>query len=414
MHPATDASRHRWLIVIAAGAIMGAALGARHVQGLFMLPVVTTRGWSREAFGFALAVQNLVWGLAQPLTGMVADRFGSARVLCLGLALYAAGLFLMAGAAGPAAFAWTDGVLIGVALSGTAFGAVYGALSRIFDDAGRRWALAVAGALGGLGQFCMVPLAQQLISANGWQGAATTLACMMLALAPLAFVLRGPPAMEAPNAPPNAGASREMSMRTAIREALSHRGFWLLNAGFLACGFQLAFIAAHMPAYLVDHGLGVTQASATLAIVALSNVFGTYVLARLGGWRPAKQVLCGLYVLRALAMAVFLALPVTVWSAYGFAAVIGFLWLGTVPLTNDIVVKIFGTRYVTTLFGFVFLGHQVGGFLGVWLGGLVYEAYRSYDLLWIGSIAIGLVAAWLHWPIDDRPLAGRRAVAQPA
>lgn len=410
MSLAKDALRNRWLIVIAAGAIMGAALGVRHEQGLFLQPVVVTQGWSREAFGFALAVQNLVWGLAQPLTGMVADRFGSAKVIFLGVLAYALGLLLMAGASDPAAFALTNGVLIGMALSGTAFGAVYGALSRIFTDGQRAWALAVAGALGGLGQFCMVPFAQGLIAAMNWQGAAIVLCIVMLALAPLAACLREP-------ATPQASKGKEeaqIPMAVAIRQAFRHHGFWLLNLGFMACGFQLAFIATHMPAYLLEQGLDIQQAGATLAIIALTNVFGTYACARLGGRWPARQVLSTLYALRVLAMAAFFAVPVTPWSAYLFSAAMGFLWLGTVPLTNGVVAQIFGVRYITTLFGFVFLGHQIGGFLGVWLGGWVYDNTRSYDLLWLGSIAIGLVATFVHWPIDDRPLAQRNAAQSPA
>lgn len=410
MSLAKDALRNRWLIVIAAGAIMGAALGVRHVQGLFLQPVVATQGWSREAFGFALAVQNLVWGLAQPLTGMVADRFGSAKVLFLGMLAYALGLLLMASASDPAVFALTNGVLIGVALSGTAFGAVYGALSRIFADGQRAWALAVAGALGGIGQFCMVPVVQALIAAINWQGAAVVLCIVMLTLAPLAACLRDPTKLQAADCTEEA----QVPMTVAIRQAFRHRGFWLLNLGFMACGFQLAFIATHMPAYLLEQGLNLRQAGATLAIIALTNVFGTYACAQLGGRWPARQVLSALYALRVLAMAAFFAVPVTPWSAYLFSAAMGFLWLGTVPLTNGVVAQIFGVRYITTLFGFVFLGHQIGGFLGVWLGGWVYDNYHSYDLLWLGSIAIGLVAAFVHRPIDDRPLAQRNAAENPA
>lgn len=399
--------RNRWVIVIAAGTIMGASLGVRHVQGLFLQPVIMTQGWSREAFGFALAVQNLVWGIAQPLTGMVADRFGSAKVLFLGLLAYALGLLLMAGASDPKAFALTNGVLIGVALSGTAFGAVYGALSRVFAEEQRAWALAVAGALGGLGQFCMVPFIQRLLAAMDWQSTAVTLSIVMLALVPLAVCLRDSRNIQVSGHLDDT----PVPMSGAIRQAFGHRGFWLLNLGFMACGFQLAFIATHLPAYLIEQGLSMQQAGATLAIIALANAFGMYVCAWLGGRLPARQVLSVLYVLRALAMGVFLAVPVTPWSAYLFAATMGFLWLGTVPLTNDVIAQIFGVRYITTLFGFVFLGHQIGGFLGVWLGGWVYDSYRSYDVLWLGSIVIGLVAAFVHWPIDDRPLVQRNVEA---
>ncbi|SAI35311.1 MFS permease [Bordetella ansorpii] len=401
MPPLSDPLRHRWLIVIAAGAIMGAALGVRHVQGLFLAPVVLSQGWSREAFGFALAVQNLVWGLAQPFSGLLADRYGSVKVLVSGLLAYAAGLMLMAQAATPGSFMLTNGLLVGVALSGTAFGTVYGALSRIFPGDMRTWALAVVGALGGLGQFCMVPFAQELLGAMPWQRAALVLGVGMLVLAPLSMFLRDRPSacMQAA-----AASGGQASMMPAIRQALRHRGFWLLTLGFTACGFQLAFIATHMPAYLSEHGLSAGQAGATLAVIALANIFGNYAFAKLGGRWPPRQVLCALYVVRALAIAVFMALPVTAWSAYAFSAVMGFLWLGTVPLTSGVLSRIFGVRYIGTLFGLVFLGHQVGGFLGVWLGGLVYDAYRSYDPMWIVSIAVGLLAAWVHWPIDDRPV----------
>ncbi|WP_144639830.1 MFS transporter [Bordetella genomosp. 13] len=402
----TELLRHRWLIVIAAGAIMGAALGVRHVQGLFLQPVLSTQGWSREAFGFALALQNLVWGLAQPFTGMVADRYGSGKVLVLGVVAYAAGLLLMAGAATPGGFALTNGVLVGVALSGTAFGTVYGALSRIFPGEQRAWALAVAGALGGLGQFCMVPFVQELLGAMDWRHVAMALAACLLALVPLSAFLRD----RAPSAGPAAPAAAQAGMAAAIRQALRHPSFWLLNLGFTACGFQLAFIATHMPAYLTENGLSAGQAGATLAVIALTNIFGNYVCARLGGRWPPRQVLCWLYVARSLAIAVFVALPVTPWSAYAFSAAMGFLWLGTVPLTSGVLSGIFGVRYIGTLFGLVFLGHQIGGFLGVWVGSVAYDAYQSYDLMWMVSIGIGLLAAWVHWPIDDRPL-GQAALA---
>lgn len=405
MSPEAPVLRNRWLIVIAGGVLMGAALGVRHVQGLFLQPVITSMGWTREDFGLALALQNLVWGLAQPLTGIIADRYGSAKVLFTGMIIYALGLLLMTYAEHPTAFALTNGVMIGVALSGTAFGVVYGALSRIFAGPQRTWALAIAGALGGLGQFCMVPTAQALISVSTWQSAIVVLCIVMITLTPLALFLRD----DVPAAPldyaSTAPAAPTLSMSQAIRQAATHRGFWLLNLGFLACGFQLAFIAAHMPAYLMDHGLNTQQAGMTLAIIALTNIFGNYTCAKLAGRWPAKQVLCALYLLRTLALAAFLAAPVSVWSAYLFSAVMGFLWLGTVPLTTDVILRIFGARYIATLFGIVFVGHQIGGFLGVWLGGVIYDTYHSYDTLWLLSIVIGLLAAGVHWPIDDRPVA---------
>lgn len=396
--------RQRWLLVVAGGLIMGGALGIRHVQGLFMQPVILDRGWSREAFGFALALQNLVWGLAQPFTGMIADRFGSLRVLLAGALVYAAGLAWMALSPTLAGFTWGNGVLVGMGLSGTAFGVVYGALSRLFAPQQRAWALGMAGAIGGLGQFVMVPSTQALLGGLGWSTVALVLAGCMAGLAPLALCLRGE--AQAP-----AAHEAQQSLAQAIREAFAHRGFWLLNLGFLACGFQLAFIGAHLPSYLLDQGLGAREAGACLAIIALANVAGTYLCSHAGELARRKHVLALLYLVRALAMAVFVWLPVSAASAYVFSFVMGLLWLGTAPLTNALVSQIFGVRYIATLFGFVFFGHQLGGFLGAWLGGVVFDATHSYQWLWFASVALGLLAAVLHWPIDDRPLLRRPLAA---
>lgn len=392
----TDGKRGLLAAVVCGGLVMGLALGARHVQGLFLVPMTAERGWTREAFAFAIAVQNLVWGFAQPLTGMIADRYGSLRVILAGTLLYAAGLAAMAAATTPAGLTLSAGVLVGVALSCTSFGAVYGALSRLAAPAQRPWALGLAGAVGGFGQFAMVPAAHGLIGMLGWAAALVALGVAIALAGPAAFTLR--------DRPSDAASGPAQSMRTAIREAFAHRGFRLLNLGFLACGFQLAFIASHLPAYLLDRGLSAADGVAALAIVALANVAGTYCCGRLGGVYRRKRLLAALYLVRAGAMAAFVLLPATPWSVWLFAAVMGFLWLGTVPLTNGLVAQVFGVRYITTLFGFVFLGHQVGSFLGVWLGGLVFDATGSYDAIWAAAIALGVIAAALHWPIDDREI----------
>ncbi|MDH0093239.1 MFS transporter [Achromobacter mucicolens] len=394
-----DASQW-WLLVLAGGVVMGLALGARHVQGLFMLPVTMDRGWSRETFAMALAVQNLTWGVVQPFTGMIADRYGSAKVIAAGLVCYALGLAGMAHATTPAGFMWTAGVCIGIALSGTAFATIYGALSRLVPPERRGWALGVAGAVGGLGQFTMVPAAQWLIGGWGWVAALMAFALALLILLPLAFALREPA-----NRLRDAGApDANLSLTQAIREAFTRPGFWLLNLGFLACGFQLAFIGTHLPAYLMDKGLRASDAVAALAIIALTNVMGTYVCGILGAHHRRKYLLAGIYLIRTAAIALFVLLPPTTGSVYVFAAVMGFVWLGTVPLTNGLIAQVFGVRYITTLFGFVFFGHQVGSFLGVWLGGVVFEATRSYDLIWLGAMTLGVLSAALHWPIDDREI----------
>lgn len=397
-------SRNLWLMVLAGGIVMGLALGVRHVQGLFLLPVTMDRGWSRETFAMALAVQNLTWGVAQPFTGMIADRFGSAKVILGGLVFYALGLAGMAHAATPAAFMWSAGICIGIALSGTAFAVIYGALSRLVPPARRGWALGVAGAVGGLGQFTMVPAAQWLIGGSGWVGALLIFAAVLAVAMPLALPLK-----ETSRRAAGAASAPDQPLGAAIREAFAQPGFWLLNLGFLACGFQLAFIGTHLPAYLMDKGLRAADAVAALAIIALANVAGTYVCGILGAHHRRKYLLAGIYLLRTAAMALFFLLPLSPASVYVFAAVMGFVWLGTVPLTNGLISQVFGVRYITTLFGFIFFGHQVGSFLGVWLGGVVYEATHSYDLIWIGAMALGVLAAVLHWPIDDRELPRIRA-----
>ena len=312
---------------------------------------------------------------------MIADRFGSVRVIVAGMLLYAGGLVTMTLAASIGVFTAGAGFVIGIALSGSAFASIYGALSRLFPPDRRGWALGVAGAIGGLGQFCMVPVAQVLIGGIGWQHAFVALALVAALLAPLAVLVRDRPAQAASRAD-----GTDQSIAAAVREAFAHRGFWLLNAGFFACGFQLAFIATHLPAYLLDHGLPARHASVALALIVLTNVAGTYACGHLGGVLRRKYVLSVLYLVRALAMAAFVAAPLSPASVYVFAAVMGFTWLGTVPLTNGVISQVFGVRYIATLFGFVFFGHQLGSFFGVWLGALVYDATHSYLPLWIGSI----------------------------
>lgn len=401
MTPFTD--RHFVTLVMAGGIVMGLALGVRHVQGLFLLPLTMDRGWTRDTFATAMAVQNLTWGLAQPLLGMVADRFGSRWVVVCSAAAYALGLVLMAQAASPMAFMAAAGVCVGIALAGTAFGAIYGAISRLVPAERRSEALGMAGAIGGVGQFVLVPVAQGLISTWGWQVALMALGAGVAATLPLAWRM-----CDAPVAPAAAGGG---GMRAAIAQAVRHRGFWLLNAGFLACGFQLAFITNHLPAYLLDKGLAASDAVVALAIIALTNVASSYGCGWLGARYPRKYLLAWLYLIRTAAMALFVLLPLTAASTYFFAAVMGLLWLGTVPLTNGLLSQLFGVRYITTLFGFVFIGHQVGSFLGSWLGGKVFEATRSYDLIWLIAMGLGVVAAALHWPIDERPVPQTGAAA---
>lgn len=397
----TREERRRALLypILVGGILMGLALGIRHLQGLFMLPMTMDRGWTRETFALAIALQNLVWGIAQPFTGMLADRWGTAKIVAAGAMLYGLGLLLMATATTPAQLFLGGGLIIGLALSCTAFGVVYGALSRMSTEADRGWSLGLAGAIGGLGQFVAVPGTQALQDALGWDRALVTLGALIALLVLFASKLDD---RVGAGAGQGAGAPRPLPMAAALSQAFAHRGFWLLNLGFLACGFQLAFIAAHLPAYLLDKGVHPSVAVTGLAVIALANVVGTFVCGQLGGVYRRKHLLCGLYLVRSAAMAAFVLLPLSPITVYLFCAVMGFLWLGTVPLTNGLVSQVFGVQYIGTLFGFVFFGHQLGAFFGVWLGGHVFDATRSYDGLWFGSMALGVAAAALHWPIDDR------------
>jgi MFS family permease len=396
MNDHTDSTAPWWRgplgLVLAGGIVMGLALGMRHAFGIYMIPVTMEHGWYRETFSFAIALQNLVWGVTQPFVGMVADRFGTRRVVLGGLIAYGIGLVGMATATTPLGFTIAAGVVVGVALACTSFGVIYSALSRMVAPERRGWALGLAGATGGLGLFFLVPVSQGFIDAFSWSGALLALALGCVLLLPLAFRFADAPV---------AATGPQQSLRGALSEAFSHQGFWLLVLGFFACGFHLAFIANHLPPYLRDQGMAPSAAVIGLAVIALANVAGTYVCGLLGNHFRRKYVLFWIYVIRSLAIAAFWLLPLSPATLYAFCAVMGFIWLGTVPLTNGVLTQIFGVRYLATLFGFVFFGHQLGSFLGVWLGGVVFDATKSYDLVWQLCIAIGFVSAALHYPIRD-------------
>ncbi|MEJ0099690.1 MAG: MFS transporter [Pseudomonadota bacterium] len=384
---------------MAGGVVMGLALGVRHVQGLFLLPITSEKGWSRELFALAMAVQNLTWGVVQPVTGIVADRFGSAKVVAAGLVLYAFGLHGMATATTPTGFVLASGVCIGVALSGTAFGVIYATVSRLVASERRASAMGVAGAIGGLGQFFMVPATQELIGTLGWRSSLAIFALVTATLLPLAVPLqeRWKDAVD-----PYADAAPDQRVTEVVREAFSHSGFWLLNLGFMACGFQVAFIGTHLPAYLMDKGMTPRDGVGALATIALANIIGIYFCGRLGGRFRQKYLLSGLYLARTAVIALFLVFPLSRTSMYLFSGAMGLLWLGVVPLTNGVLSRIFGVRNLSTLFGFVFLGHQLGSFLGIWLGGYVFDTTRSYDTVWSIAMALGVLSCFVHWPIDDR------------
>jgi MFS family permease len=387
-----------WLLVTAAGLVLGLAMGVRQVQGLFMLPMLDATGWSRQVFSLAFGLQVLVWGIAQPLAGMLADKFGTRWVIATGCLVYAAGLAMQAHAATPAFLVTGAGVLIGLALTATTFSTVYGGLARLVPPDRRGWAQGMAGAIAGFIQFVLVPLSQVGISALGWSETLQSYAIVALACIAAALYIDDRRARTASAAHASA---EELALLPAMKQALSHSGFWLLNLGFVSCGFQLAFLGVHLPAYLKDGGMPAHVAVNALAIIALANAIGTYACGRLGDLYRRKYLLAIVYTIRTAAMLAFVALPVSAASVYAFALVMGATWLGTVPLTSGVVAQIFGVRYLSTLFGLVFLGHQLGGFFGAWLGGALYDSTHSYSTMWAIAIALGVASIVFNLPIRD-------------
>jgi len=392
-------------VLLCGAAIVTLSMGIRHGFGLWLQPITMERGWTRETFAFAIAVQNLAWGVAGPVAGALADRFGAWKVLIGGGVLYTVGLVLMALATSGLAFTGSAGLLLGMAQSGTTYAVIYGVIGRNVDPSRRTWAMGVAAAAGSFGQFLMVPVENWLIGSFGWQNALFILGCAALAIAPLAFGLKEPKATAA------AGGEHQ-SIGAALREAFGYPSFQLLMAGYFVCGFQVVFIGVHMPSYLKDQGMTPDVATSALALIGLFNVFGTYAAGMIGQRWPKKYLLSSIYVLRSVAIVLFLALPLTPWSVYVFSAVMGLLWLSTVPPTNAVVAQIFGVRYLSMLSGFVFLSHQIGSFLGVWLGGKLYDASGSYDIVWWLAVALGVFAALVNLPVREAAIdRGPRSMA---
>ncbi|MDX1433113.1 MAG: MFS transporter [Gammaproteobacteria bacterium] len=385
------------VILVSGAAVLTLSFGIRTSFGLFLSPMSADLGWGREVFALAIAVQNLVWGFSQPFVGAIADRYGSGRVVALCGAMYALGLYLMAASATPLAFNLSAGVLIGLALSGTGFPVVLAVVGRSVDERRRSLFLGIASAGGSSGQILMVPLAQLFLDGFGWTTAFVLLALVSALMVPLAASLTGRPAEPA-------GGARQ-SLAEAVREAGGHRGYWYLTAAFFVCGFHVAFIATHLPAFIVDRGEAAALGAVALTLIGLGNVVGSLFWGALGGRFRKKFVLSTLYLGRAVVISAFVMTPVSDVSIMIFSAAIGWLWLGTVPLTSGLVAQIFGVRYMATLFGFVFFSHQLGSFLGAWLGGYVYDTTGSYLAVWWVAVALALVAGALHFPINDRPMA---------
>ena len=400
---ATD-MRLAYFALAMGGAIALLSFGIRSGFGLYLGPISLELGQGRETFALALAMQNLVWGVTQPFAGALADRVGPFRSIALGAVFYAAGLLLMSQSGTPEMFHLSAGLLIGIGLSGTSITIVLGAVGQLFPAARRSWALGVVGAAGSLGQFLVVPATQQLLDGFGWSGAAAITAIAALAMAPLglAFLKARPVAAVA--------AGPEQTVRAALAEAALHPSFWLLVGGFFVCGFHVTFIAVHLPSYVSDIGLSPETGAWALGIVGLFNVVGSYMAGVLGGRFPKKYLLSALYLGRAVLMAGLLLLPASEAVVYVFAALLGFVWLGVVPLTSGLVADNYGLRHMSMLFGIVFLGHQLGGFLGSWMGGLAFDLTGAYDIVWWISIVLALASAALHWPIRALP----RMAAAPA
>ena len=391
------------LVILVAGSIvLTLAMGVRHTGGLFLQPMTADHGWSRETFSVAFALQNLVWGLGSPFAGALADRHGAGRTVLGAAALYVFGLVLMAHTTSPLAFDLSAGVLIGLGLSGTTFAVIMGVIGRHTTPERRSLALGIASAGGSFGQFAVLPVGQMLISTYGWQSALVLLACGIGLIAPLAYALSD-------GHKPAAGAGQ--SVVQALHEARGERSFHYLFWGYFVCGFQTAFIILHLPSFLVDAGFSANIGMTAVALIGLFNIFGSFLFGWGGGRYSKKNLRALIYGLRAVAILVFLLLPLSTATAWAFAAAMGLLWLGTVPLTNGLIAQIFGLRYMSMLTGVVFLGHQLGAFLGIWLGGRIFDKTGSYDVAWLIAIGLSVAAALCSWPIDERPLVRQGAMA---
>ena len=384
------------VVMVAGGIIIMLSIGTRQIFGLFLQPVSADLGWGREVFALAIAFQNLLWGLSQPVAGFIADRYGSGRVLAGGGILYAAGVLMMSQTSSVFDIALSGGLLVGLGLSGSGFAIVLASVGRVVSEERRSLAFGIVSAIGSFGQFVMVPVGQAFLAAYGWSIALILLGAILLLIVPFASALRGRADARELDERPDQG------IREVLKEAAGHSGYRLLVAGFFVCGFHVTFIAFHLPAYLSDQGVSGTMAATALALIGLFNVFGSFACGALGGRYSKKYLLSLLYFVRSLAILGFIVLPITSLTIVVFAAIMGLLWLGTVPLTSGIVAQIFGMRYLGTLFGIVFLSHQVGGFLGVWLGGLLFDRTGDYTIIWWIAIALGLVAVLIHWPIDEK------------
>jgi len=405
MQHSTPKTLPMWQVLICGAVIVSVAMGIRHGFGLWLQPMTQEMGWGREDFATAIGVQNICWGIFGIFSGMLADRFGAFRVMVVSGLLYALGLWGMAHAVSPAWLTLTAGVMVGAAQAGTTFAIVFGVIGRNIPAEKRSWAMGVVSSAGSFGQFLLVPSSTYLIQHVGWHQALVVLAAGMLVVLPLTLGLREP-SFAAGHQP-----ARQQSILQALREAFSYRSFQLLMAGYFVCGFQVVFIGVHMPSYLKDQGLEPQVAGTALALIGLFNILGTYAAGTLGQYWPKNLILSGIYTARGLFISAFVLMPVTPTTVYLFAAAMGLLWLSTVPVTNAVIAQIFGVSHLSMLSGFVFMSHQFGSYLGVWLGGWVYDRTGSYDQVWYLCIGLSVFAALINLPVKEAPITRAMAAA---
>ncbi len=391
------------LILVCGCIILTLSMGVRHTGGLFLQPMTSSLGWNREVFSFAIAIQNLVWGLGSPFAGAFADRYGAGRVIVGAALLYVLGLALMAVSSTSMALDLSAGVLVGLGLSGTTFAVIMGVIGRHTTPEKRSLALGIASAGGSFGQFAVLPIGQTLISAYGWQSALFLLACGVGLIAPLAYTM-------ADGHKP--AGSHGQSAGAALVEAGRHSTFHYLFWSYFVCGFQTAFVMLHLPSFAVDSGFSANVGMTGVALIGLFNVFGSFLFGWAGGKGSKKNLLLFIYAARAVVISIFMLVPLSVVSIWVFSACMGLLWLATVPLTNGLVAQIFGLRFMSMLTGIVFLGHQLGSFLGAWLGGVIFDRTGSYDLAWALSIGLSVLAAACCWPVREQAI--ERAATRPA
>ena len=385
--------------IIAASALLAINFGFRSSLGLFLKPISESFGYGREIFAFSLALQNLFWGLFQPLAGAIADKYGTAKVIILGSMLYALGLYITGTADGFIDLHLGAGILIGMGISGTGLGVVLPAMARMVRPEKRAFALGIGTAAGSAGQFLLIPVAREFLVTYGWQ-----MALVIMAIGSLSMILFTPVFKDDKKTNTKTDGESEQNLREALKEASKHFHYWLLIAGFFVCGFQLAFITVHMPAYLADKGFDSSVAAISLSIIGLCNIVGSLTAGHLSGIYSKKWILAFIYGARSIVIVLFLVFPISLFSVYAFSFATGFLWLATVPPTSGLVAQMFGLKYMGTLYGIVFLNHQIGSFTGVWLGGYLFDTTGSYNQVWWWAAIIAAITAIIHVFIDERPV----------